>query len=88
MITEVCVATYELNPAFAEAYALEQEDRVVGIVLNPVTSAEQIASWQARVADAIDEDVEWGEAAGGVFEGIVDGMLAVTLRIDTIRVES
>ncbi len=88
MITEVCVATYELNPAFAEAYALEQEDRVVGIVLNPVASAEQIASWQARVADAIDEDVEWGEVAEGVFEGIVDGMLAVTLRIDTIRTES
>ncbi len=57
MITEVCVATYELNPAFAEAYALEQEDRVVGIVLNPEASAEQIASWQARVADAIDEEV-------------------------------
>ncbi len=88
MITEVCVATYELNPAFAEAYALEQEDRVVGIVLNPVASAEQIASWQARVADAIDEDVEWEEVAEGVFEGIVDGMLAVTLRIDTIRTES
>ncbi len=88
MITEVCVATYELNPAFAGAYALEQEDRVVGIVLNPMASAEQIANWQARVADAIDEEVEWGEAPEGVFEGIVDGMLAVTLRIDTIRTES
>ncbi len=88
MITEVCVATYELNPAFAEAYALEQEDRVVGIVLNPMASDEQIANWQARVADAIDEEVEWGEAPEGVFEGIVDGMLAVTLRIDTIRTES
>jgi hypothetical protein len=88
MITQVCVATYELTPAFAETYALEQEDRVVGIILNPGASAEQIASWQARVAAAIDEEVEWGEAAEGVFEGIVDGMLAVTLRIDTIRAES
>jgi hypothetical protein len=88
MITQVCVATYELNPAFAEAYALEQEDRVVGIVLNPVASAEQIANWQARVASAIDEAVEWREAAEGVFEGLVDGMLAVTLRIDNIRAES
>jgi hypothetical protein len=88
MITQVCVATYELNPSVAEAYALEQEDRVVGIVLNPVASAEQIANWQARVASAIDEEVEWSEAAEGVFEGLVDGMLAVTLRIDTITAES
>ncbi len=88
MITQVCVATYELNPAFAEAYALEQEDRVVGIVLNPVASAEQIADWQARVASAIDEEVEWREGAEGVFEGLVDGMLAVALRIDTVRAES
>ncbi len=87
MIPEVCVATYELNPAFAEAYALEQEDRVVGIVLNPAASAEQIASWQARVTEAIDEDLEWSEAAEGVFEGFVDGMLAVTLHIDTMRPE-
>ncbi len=58
MTTEVCVATYELNPAFAEAYVLEQEDRVVGIVLHPVASAEQVANWQARVATAINEEVE------------------------------
>jgi hypothetical protein len=57
MITEVCVATYELNPAFAETYALEQEDRVVEIVLDPVVSAEQISNWQARVATAIDEEL-------------------------------
>ncbi len=76
-----------MNPAFAQACALEQEDRV-GIVLNPEASAEQIANWQARVADAIDKEVEWREAAEGVFEGIVDGMLAVTPRIDTIRAES
>jgi hypothetical protein len=88
MITQVCVATYELNPAFAEAYVLEQEDRVVGIVINPGASAEQVANWQARVASAIDEEVEWREAAEGVFEGLVDGMLAVTLRIDTITAES
>ena len=71
MLTEVCVATYELNPALAETYGLEQEDRVVGIVLNPVASAEQIASWQARVTKAIDEDVERRKAAEGVFEELV-----------------
>jgi hypothetical protein len=87
MITEVCVATYELNPAFAEIYALEQEDRVVGIVLDPVVSAEQISNWQARVATAINEEVEWREGAEGVFTGFVDGILAVTLRIDIIRAE-
>jgi hypothetical protein len=88
MITEVCVATCELNPTFAETFALEQEDRVVGIALNPVASAEQIASWQARVSDAIDEELEWGEAAERVFEGFVDDILAVTLLINTVRAES
>jgi hypothetical protein len=87
MIAKVCVATYELNPAFAEAYALEQEDRVVGIVLSPGASAEQVVNWQVRVSSAIDEEVEWREAAEGVFTGFVDGILAVTLRIDTIRAE-
>jgi hypothetical protein len=87
MITHACVATYELNPAFAETYALEQGDRVVGIVLNPVASVDQIASWQARVAEAIDEEVEGSEAVEGVIEGLVDGVLAVTLRIDTMRAE-
>ncbi len=38
MITEVCIATYELNPAFDKAYALEQADRVVAIILNPEAS--------------------------------------------------
>ena len=87
MITEISVATYDLDNDFAEAYCLEQEDRVVGIVLAPTVSSEQIDKWQTRVAEAIGETVDWTEAADGVFEGFVDGALAVTLRVDRVRVE-